>query len=63
MMERIIEVKENKDGFTCLICCKKQATLTLKIKRPAHKDTVASFHVCDNCLAKMQREIQIQSFI
>ena len=59
-MGKIIEVKENKDGLKCLICCKKQASLKFKISRPEHGDTISSFHVCDSCLAQMQKEIQIQ---
>lgn len=59
-MEKIIELKKSEDGLKCLICCKKQASLKFKISRPEHEDTVSSFHVCDSCIAQMQREIQIQ---
>ena len=58
-MEKIIEVKTSEEGFKCLLCCQAAAKLKLTITRPAQKDTVTSFHVCDACLARMQREIQI----
>ena len=59
-MEKIIEVTENHEGMTCLICCVKKATLKFKLSRPMHDDIVTSFHLCDLCLARMQKEIQIQ---
>lgn len=59
-MEKIIELAESTEGIKCLICCERAATLKLKIKRPKHEDMVSSFHVCDRCLAQMQKEIQIQ---
>ena len=60
MEKKIIEVKKVESDGTCLTCCKKEATISVTINRLLeYHDTVISFHVCDECLAKMQREIEI----
>ena len=60
MMKKIIELTNESSGFKCLICCKRMANLKFKIKRLEQEDVVTSFHVCDQCLAKMQEDIQKQ---
>ena len=58
-MEKIIEITKSKDEHKCLICCKKPATIKMKINRPTLDDCVISFSICNECLAKMQKEIEI----
>lgn len=58
MERKIIELAKNDNGYKCLICCAKQATIKIKINRLVCDDSVTSFHVCDECLAKMQKEIE-----
>lgn len=58
-MEKIIEITKSKDEHKCLICCNNLATLKIKINRLVLDDSVISFSVCNECLAKMQKEIEI----
>lgn len=58
MDNKIIELTKRKNDHLCLICCKKQAAFKFKVVRPAHDDIVTSFHVCNDCLAQMQNDIQ-----
>lgn len=59
MEKKIIEVTKSKDEHKCLICCNNPATLKMKINRPALDDCIISFSICNECLAKMQKEIEI----
>ena len=59
-MKKIIELTEDGAEFKCLICCKRIANVKLKIVRQEQDDTVTSFHVCNQCLAQMQKDIQNQ---
>lgn len=61
MEKRIVELKKIEPTGGCLICCEKQATVNVRINRfPSYmEDVVTSFHVCDECMAKMQRDIEI----
>lgn len=58
MEKKIIELKNDNEESTCLICCERDATIKMIINRQKHNDTVISFHICDRCLAKMQDDIQ-----
>lgn len=58
MEKKIIELTKVTYGDTCLLCCEKEATATLKISRVKYNDSVISFNVCDSCLSKMQQDIQ-----
>ena len=61
MENKIIELSkiEKLEYRTCLLCCDNIATMNLSIKRVKYDDTVTSFNICDECLAKMQRDIEI----
>lgn len=59
MSQKIIELKKLNDVCKCLICCKKPGTITMKINRLVLDDSVISFSICNECLAKMQKEIEI----
>lgn len=59
-MKKIIELSEDRKDYKCLICCKNIATTKFVISRPDHGDIVTSFHVCDQCLVQMQKDIQNQ---
>lgn len=59
MEKKIIELTKNNDGSGCLTCGAKTATIRVRIQRIKPEDNIISFHVCDECLVKMQREIEI----
>ena len=57
--KKVIELTKAEQDYTCLICCKKKATVKATINRlTSYDDTVVSFHMCDECLAKAQQDIQ-----
>jgi len=58
MGNKIIELTKVNDDHTCLICCKNDATIKMKINRLVLDDSVTSFSICDDCLAKMQKDIE-----
>ena len=59
MEKKIIELIKVDDGRQCLLCCKREATVELRINRLLScDDSVISFHICDQCLAKAQNDIQ-----
>ena len=59
MEKRVVELTKMNDGHRCLLCCKREATMKLRINRLlAYDDSVISFNVCDSCLSKMQQDIQ-----
>ena len=59
MDKKIIEVTKVDVDYKCIMCCKKESTTRIRIKRLAYEDNIASFFVCDECLAKMQKDIEI----
>lgn len=58
MEKKIIELTQSDNGFNCIICCQKEATIKFKVNRPRHDDSVTSFYVCDECLKKMKQDIE-----
>lgn len=58
MEEKIIELTKVDKNHTCLICCKNPATINMRINRLVLNDSVISFSACDDCLAKMQKDIE-----
>ena len=60
MEKKIINLSVAKEDYGCLICCNNHATTKVEILRLTnHKnDSVISFNVCDDCLSKMQQDIQ-----
>lgn len=59
MEKKIINLTKVNDGRQCLICCKREATVEFRIDRLlSYDDSVISFHICDQCLSKMQEDIQ-----
>ena len=59
MEKKIIKLtKINDKGFKCLLCCDRWATVHVDIGRVKYDDGVIGFDVCDQCLAKMQEDIQ-----
>ena len=59
MEGKIIELTKSNDECTCLVCCKKPATVKMRINRLVLDDSIISFSICNECLAKMQKEIEI----
>lgn len=61
MERRIIELTKVEPNGACLICCEKKATVDVRINRFTSyiEDVVTTFHVCDECLAKMQKDIEV----
>lgn len=59
MEKKIIEVTKMDTDYKCILCCKNISTTRIRIKRLAYEDNIASFFVCDKCLAQMQKEIEI----
>lgn len=57
MEGKIIEITKVSSDYKCLLCCKNQATIKMKINRHRN-DCVISFNVCNECLAQMQKEIE-----
>ena len=58
MEKKIINLTKYNDGYECLLCCKREATVKVEINRVIHGDNVISFNVCDKCLSVMQEDIQ-----
>ena len=58
MEKRIIELTKINDGHQCLLCCEKEATVKVVINRAKYNDSVIGFDVCDQCLSRMQSDIQ-----
>ena len=58
MEKKIINLTKNNNGYQCLLCCERDATVKVEINRVKYNDSVISFDVCDVCLAKMQQDIQ-----
>lgn len=59
MEGKIIELTKSNDEHTCLVCCKKPATVKMRINRLVLDDSIISFSICNECLAKMQKEIEV----
>ena len=57
MGDKTIELTKNNE-YKCLLCCERDATVKFSIKRVKDDDTVISMHICNECLAKMQNDIQ-----
>ena len=58
MEKRIIELTKINDGHQCLLCCEREATIKVEINRAKYNDSVIGFDVCDQCLSRMQSDIQ-----
>ena len=58
MEKKIVNLTKHSDGYECLLCCEREATVKVEINRAKYGDNVASFNVCDQCLAKAQQDIQ-----
>jgi len=63
MEKKIIELTKcnPKDGHHCIICPgHKQATTQVNIQRlvDIRNDSLIIFYVCDECVARMQNDIQ-----
>ena len=58
-MQKIIELTKSSNDYKCLICCKNPATIKMKINRLVNDDSVTSFSICNECLARMQKDIEI----
>ena len=60
MENKIINITKATEEYQCLICCNhKPAEFKIVIQRPEEEDIVTSFHVCNKCLSKMQRDIEV----
>ena len=59
MEKKIIQVTKIDTDYKCILCCERQSTTRIRIQRLAYDDNITSFFVCDECLAKMQKEIEI----
>ena len=57
MEKKIIVLTKHSDGYECLLCCEREATVKVKINRVKYDDNVIGFHVCDKCLSQMQDDI------
>jgi hypothetical protein len=58
MEKKIINLTKYSDGYECLLCCEREATVKVEVNRVKRGDNVIGFHVCDKCLAQMQEDIQ-----
>ena len=50
MENKIIEITKIDNDYKCLICCKNNTTIKMRINRLVNDDSVISFHVCNKCL-------------
>lgn len=60
MEKRIINLSKAKEDYGCIICCNNPATTKVERLRLVNlkNDSLISFNVCDECLIKMQNDIQ-----
>lgn len=59
MEKKIIELTKIDDGHQCLLCCKNEATVKFELNRVKYGDSVISFDICNQCLAQMQKDIEV----
>ena len=59
MAKRLINLTKYNDGSSCLLCGKAPAAVKMEIVRSKYQDNVISFHVCNGCLAQMQKDIEV----
>lgn len=59
MEKKIIELTKVNDGHQCLLCCKNEATMKFELNRVKYGDSVISFDICDGCLSRMQKDIEV----
>lgn len=59
MENKIIETIKVNNDYKCLVCCERQSTTKIRINRLVQDDTIVSFYVCDECLSRIQKEIEI----
>ena len=63
MEKKIIELTKCNpaDEHGCIICSNKHATTKVNIQRliDIKNDSLIIFFVCDDCVAKMQKDIEI----
>ncbi len=60
MEKKIITLTKIDYGYECkcLLCCDREAIVKVEINRVKYNDGVIGFDVCDQCLSKMQGDIQ-----
>ena len=59
MENKIIELTKINYGHQCLLCCKNEATMKFELHRVKYGDSVISFDICDECLSRMQKDIEV----
>ena len=59
MEQRIIELTKVNNGHQCLLCCKNEATIKFEVHRVKYGDSVIAFDICDECLSRMQKDIEV----
>lgn len=57
MEKKIVNLIKNNDGGRCLTCGNKEATVKVRIQRINPEDNIISFHICDECVARMQQDV------
>lgn len=59
MEKKIIELTNIvDDDYQCILCCNRYATTKVKICRLVDDGSLTAFHVCDECLVQMQKDIE-----
>jgi hypothetical protein len=58
MENKIIELTQGQEGRHCLTCGSDDGNIKIRIQRIKPVDCITSFHICDKCLAQMQKDIQ-----
>lgn len=58
MEKKIIELTKVNDRHQCLLCCKNEATMKFELHRVKYGDLVISFDICNECLTRMQKDIE-----
>lgn len=57
MEKKIINLIKDNGGSSCLTCGNKEATIKVRIQRIKPEDNITSFHICDECVVRMQQDV------
>lgn len=54
----IVNLKINKNSYSCLVCGNKDNLMELTIKRKRYEmGAIISFTICDNCIKQTSKEL------
>lgn len=59
MEKRIIELTKANESRQCMVCHENNVSIKVKINSLKYDSSIAAFYICDECLAKMQKDIEV----